>query len=543
MNRANPPALATWLLDHLTPEGCEDALTGDLLEEFRAGRSVGWYWQQALAAILFAWIQRLRRTARRPELANAPNALLFSTDYDFPGLHALAGWLVAAGLINALIASILLCHVPAAYAPSLEGLLLRALCYVVLAALAGVAGARFYWNRSTSTFRTHPPVPFTVFALTCATGWVWVPAAVLLSRQNSAASPVIATLAAALLAIGLRRVIPSGAASQDENPREFELFEQTLRSAPLETHAYFITLCLYAGAYSIENRDNLLAAAWLASGAFLFTWKRTLAPSRIASAQQLRTRARSRLIRIASVAVVVTMIALLFGVASRARGGSDAMAATTSQPDRKTAGQSAAPEIWGYQSIILWPPPQKDRIEAPLPANPLVLAPGSGRPLIIHFDGPYWYFQYPNQHPGPHAHQAHGIPTALDIRANNALPLTMEADQTLTTPIPLARCREIQLEIQNRDNHPGAISIAMILTDSSAPGKPSLSLGEQPVITSEPGHFNIKSAPVTETLRFAVPAHARIRKFNEITVLFLPEMEHVDLGMKIAIDNFALLPR
>lgn len=46
-----PVALATWMLEHLT-FGCRnESLSGDLLEELRAGRSESWYWRQALSAI------------------------------------------------------------------------------------------------------------------------------------------------------------------------------------------------------------------------------------------------------------------------------------------------------------------------------------------------------------------------------------------------------------------------------------------------------------------------------------------------------------
>jgi len=51
MKRNNPPAVATWILEHLCPAGRNDALAGDLLEEFRQGRSSLWYWRQVLAAI------------------------------------------------------------------------------------------------------------------------------------------------------------------------------------------------------------------------------------------------------------------------------------------------------------------------------------------------------------------------------------------------------------------------------------------------------------------------------------------------------------
>ncbi len=44
-----PPRLATALLERLGPR--DEALIGDLVEEYRSGRSGTWYWRQALTAI------------------------------------------------------------------------------------------------------------------------------------------------------------------------------------------------------------------------------------------------------------------------------------------------------------------------------------------------------------------------------------------------------------------------------------------------------------------------------------------------------------
>ena len=57
--KSHPPLLATWLLEHLTR--CEDneALAGDLLEEFGQGRSITWYWYQVFVAILVALAKEL----------------------------------------------------------------------------------------------------------------------------------------------------------------------------------------------------------------------------------------------------------------------------------------------------------------------------------------------------------------------------------------------------------------------------------------------------------------------------------------------------
>jgi hypothetical protein len=44
----HPPLLATWLLERF----CADvALAGDLVEQYREGKSIAWYWKQAIAAV------------------------------------------------------------------------------------------------------------------------------------------------------------------------------------------------------------------------------------------------------------------------------------------------------------------------------------------------------------------------------------------------------------------------------------------------------------------------------------------------------------
>lgn len=52
MTQLKPPALASWMLDHLLWGGRNEALAGDLLEEYKRRGSVAWYWRQVLWAIV-----------------------------------------------------------------------------------------------------------------------------------------------------------------------------------------------------------------------------------------------------------------------------------------------------------------------------------------------------------------------------------------------------------------------------------------------------------------------------------------------------------
>jgi hypothetical protein len=60
MTPSKPPALATWMLEHLLWGGRNEALAGDLLEEFRRRRSVAWYWRQVMGAIFASFSNEVR---------------------------------------------------------------------------------------------------------------------------------------------------------------------------------------------------------------------------------------------------------------------------------------------------------------------------------------------------------------------------------------------------------------------------------------------------------------------------------------------------
>jgi hypothetical protein len=54
MMERTPPPLALWLLRHWGSAYHRESLEGDLIEQYREGRSCIWYWRQVAAAILIA---------------------------------------------------------------------------------------------------------------------------------------------------------------------------------------------------------------------------------------------------------------------------------------------------------------------------------------------------------------------------------------------------------------------------------------------------------------------------------------------------------
>jgi len=495
----------------------------------------------------------LDSSAQPASLQLAPNLL--------PRFFAL---MLGAGLVNAMIAAFILCRLPASHAPSLESLLTRAILYVALGAFAGILGTLLYWVSPANPFRTHPPLPFSLFALVCAAGWVWVPAMAIFSDQFSGAAALVAGIGAFILAIGLRQstfslLAPAPKTIPAIAHKELELFADPFIQPRSEAHGYIIAISLFAAIAALVSHLNFIAAALLACSTSLFAWNKTFVSS-VEPSNPYR-RSALRLALVAVPAVLVTVWALLDGVAHRNRFEGIADIAAASAPaaqddsSRDSKPQSARKGGSGYESLILWPFPEKKPIIPPIPTQPSFLASGTTQPLIIRFDGPYWYLQPPDKRPGPNAHQAHGTPLGAEIRSTNELPLVMDAHQPLAASIPIARCREIEVEIENHDNRPGSIAMAILLSDSSVPGKPDLYLGQQPISPAEPESKSIDSAlnatpkpaindaSSLQTLRFPIPPGSKVRKFNEITVMLLPDTLHSLVGPKIAIRQFQLFPR
>ena len=456
------------------------------------------------------------------------------------------GFMLAAGLINATIAAWIVCRLPDDYFPSLASLLLRAVFCVAATALAGVGASRFYWNRAPRPPAATPRVSFATFALASAAGWVWIPPAMFLATQNTPATAIIIAIGAAVLGFGLRKVIPAS----DPTPEEMGMFAATLRTPRFEAAGYIISICFYLAVLAFADRQKVNAGAPLAVCTFLLAWNLTRAPRAEQSGRSRTRDAATRLSRAAVPAILLTLYALLFGVQVRnektaraaAAAAENSVTSNAKHSNRNVPGGGTGLKAW--QSVVLWPsPPQKQGIIAPMHSS--LLAPGSNQPLIIHFVGPYWYFHAPHTGPGPHAHLARGNPLTQPIVANDFIPLVMEARQNLAAEIPLSRCREFDLTVDYRSEG-ASISVALLLADSAAPAKHQLYLGEQKlvgpwdrnqaqaVLPVQPGH---------SVLRFDVPAHARIRGFDQIVVMFLTDPMHSLVGPRIAIEEFRLLPR
>jgi hypothetical protein len=456
------------------------------------------------------------------------------------------GWLAGAGMLASAESAWFLCqrfHPSAGL--SFFRLLLTGVVFVILPALAGVALSWVLWS-----FWGQRELRFGRLVLVCGVGWVlFAPIALLLHFASAWALPMM-VLAAVGLAPALHRLVFVGEqfsgnlASSTEPIRGDSV---PFRLLPTSHSGIWIALAVAAGfecAVIPWMKGGLFAAGLLlAAAVFVLLWQWTPTSSR-GMEKRREDHAVAKLGLAFLLAISITMTVVMARL-SGGLGGSGVAAGhgarvgettRTKEPTRTAADQ-------GYKGIILWPVPKKKEIVAPAPMSLSLQAGMNRKPVVIPFDGPYWYFQPPHRWPGRNPHEDHGEPTGVNIRSTGLSPLIMEAHQSLGSPIDLACCRELEMDIRNGDNLPGNIVLAVILTDSRAHGQPSLTLSGQKVVSSEAGHFFIKSSPVEEKLHFPIPPQPKIKKFDEITVLFFPPADRAIIGVKIAIEQFVLRPR
>jgi hypothetical protein len=425
--------------------------------------------------------------------------------------------------------------------PSLRVLIVQSVWYALLPALTGIAAswifARLFWAQI--------PLRFGLFAVYSGVAWLLVAPVPMLIERRSALGLVFMILAGLAMAACLRRfglIREEGSLNQVRVERS-GLFAGLPSSSSGMAYAFVIAVGLECALIPFSRQELFIAGLLLALVVFVLRWRLvaiSLAPKRIQENQA------SAGLRVTSAFVLAV---LMLAVAIRQHSESDigdTEGANNAKPPgemRPVVSDQSVGANGAYKGVILWTVAQKKEIVSPAPLSLASLNRLRARPVVIPFDGSYWYFQPPNESPGRDPHVAHGDPTAIDIRSTNRLPLMMEAHQSLGARIDLDCCGELGLNVRNGDNREGKVSLGVILTDSTLPGKPSLSLGGMPVASTQVDHFSIKSSPTEEVLRYPIPAQSKIRKFDQITVVFFPSDEWSVTGSKIAIQQFELVPR
>ena len=160
------------------------------------------------------------------------------------------------------------------------------------------------------------------------------------------------------------------------------------------------------------------------------------------------------------------------------------------------------------------------------------------KPMVIPFDGAYWYFKSPDERPKRNAPVVKGDPVKANVRSTDFQSLRMEAHQMLGSPISMDCCSAMRVSIRNGDKRVGAIDVELVLRQKGR----SQSLGTEVLRSSVVPAIALDRPPVDETLTFAVPALARGKQFDEIAVVIKAARERSRAGARLAVRDVTLVP-
>lgn len=438
----------------------------------------------------------------------------------------------------------LFCTLPARPSLTWLALLGSAFSYVLLAA---TVHALAVWAIC-RVFREHIEIPFRPLILGFWMAPAWLPLLVLLIKEHSiwvALVPPLISIFAALFLMRWKSSVEKQAAAPDSDTLSlFQLREppSLLRSV---LPAALTAITLEGGAIALLVGYPLWAGGLFALCAVLLLWALPI-KSRTEEASR-RTQVSRRSLVIGSLLVfLLTGVALIPflrpGPFTRGLKGLlrvPRVEALSALPKTHAKSQTYG----GYSGFILiLPPKPREKIVPPAPVSQTSFNTVRAVPTIIPFDGAYWYFKAPDQHPRATARVVHGEPTKVNIHSTDLQALKMEAHQYLGTPVQMSCCRVLRVAIENADDRTGEISIEVLLKHNSGKGSFTQSLGTLVVPSSKGGHSILGRAPVEETLDFPIPPGAHGRQFDEITVAIKPSWERMLAGAHIAVQHFELVP-
>lgn len=437
--------------------------------------------------------------------------------------------------LPAWVTAVVVCHPPQFALHGWTTLLMRCASFFLLTMAAGAAGLAAAWMG----LRVKPGVGLLLVLLHAAIGWQFLPALVLLERTRPAWALPLMAIAAAVTAASLRQMAPADDAEESFVQASSNVLPSL--AAPEAYHARLATVrprraivmaaCAWTALLLTLASDDRAAGCALALGAFLLLWH-WFRDSGIVVAMRPRIRWLSGT---AAAAWLVCMVLLLPWMLHGGRGSSIMAAAAVT---RNAGAARRVPSH--FTSLILWPPKERvTRLYYPA-TGPALENAAKRRPLEIPFDGPYWYFEPPDVAPDALAHVTHGKPTdaAVNLTSSDCGPLRMQGVERLTKPIDPECCAELDVALQDADAQAGAISLGVVLTDTTSRGQPAAILGFESIGSDG---ASLRS-PRDATVRFPMQ-HARgLRRFNQITVVIMPTHAYWR-GAKVAIDGFTLQPR
>lgn len=438
------------------------------------------------------------------------------------------------------------CQIPPLQSLSWMHLIVSAGLYVLASAAASSLGS---WVIR-AIFREYITAPFGPMVWGITYSAVWMPVLCLLIREDSHWAIFIPPLIAFFVGAYLRTQcyeIQGQQITDAEQKNTHKLFQalEPRSLLPSMLPAVVASVAFQGGLGAFWLGHSLIAALLFVVCPTIYFWSH---PSRSRLPSGLKnSRSERGSVFIPLFAMLLTVIALTpflrnGGVAARFHS----LLEENSETDRMSIGDnrlSLNSPSGSYSGVILLAPPKAHRkpISAP-PMKHSILMSRITKPVIIPFDGAYWYFKRPDRRPESDARVVHGNPTKENIRSTDWIPISMEAHQYLGSSLSTDCCKEIRVAIQNADNRGGTISLEVLLKDTGAIGTPAQSLGSLVIPSSEARQIAINRQPVNEVLAFPISAKVHERRFDEITVLIKPAKERSLAGPQVAIQEFRLVP-
>ena len=444
--------------------------------------------------------------------------------------------LVLPGYLSAAVIATLFCQLPHSRTLTWTTLFVQSVWYLVLVAAAGLVGTSIPW-----LFLKVKPGLGRLVTPILITG-IFFPCILLLYHRRSPWLYLAIALTTIVSALNLRRLFPAPAET-NQLPHHHTGVLPSLYGLPIAAfrplRAALIAICAQAALICAATGRLFLAGALTSIALSLLLWRwSAFNPD---SSTTFAGKRRSLLLSAA--AFLFTVFALIPWIAVQPFGWVTRNVAFHRPPQTTPRTSTPNEPNFGYVGIVLWPPPKKKTEIVPPTPHVHNVSIGRARPIVIPFDGPYWYFKAPSTKPSPRAHIAHGQSTAVTIRSSDWEPLLMAAHQNLGSSIDLECCSEIDVTITNADTRPGTIALGLRLTDSGSIRRPSQDLGERTIVSSKAAQIPLNRPPVDEVLRFPIARPATIHRFDEITIDFLSARERARGAAKVAIQSFTLIPR
>jgi hypothetical protein len=314
--------------------------------------------------------------------------------------------LVVTGCLSAAVVASLSSRLPTSHTLTWTTIFLRSIRYIACAALAGATGTSIPWF----FLKVKPSFSLASLSKTIAVGWIFFPCIFLFYRSQSPWMFPALALATVAVTFSLRRLFSAGATPDEGKlPDWHNASFPSLYGLPIAdfrpVRAFFLAICAQA-AFILAIADRpLLAGIFLSVCLSLLAWQWSASDN--STIKQSVGRRQSVLL--SAFAICFTMLALLPWIAEKSYGSKEVLR----RPALITheARESDQPGS-DYVGIILWPPPiKKTEIVPPRPHATSFAIGKASKPIVIPFDGQYWYFKAPSKRPGPRAHIAHGRAT------------------------------------------------------------------------------------------------------------------------------------